>query len=100
MNIVLDKKSENFAQLSLRIDHEDYAPQVEKEIDKYRKQASIKGFRQGKVPRSVIINMTGERLLADVLNDVLSSAINNYIEEEALEVIGYPILLRLSKPLT
>ena len=91
MNIVLDKKSENFAQLSLRIDHEDYAPQVEKEIDKYRKQASIKGFRQGKVPRSVIINMTGERLLADILNDVLSSAINKYIEEEALEVIGYPI---------
>ena len=71
MNIVLDKKSDNFAHLSLRVDHEDYASRVEKEIDKYRKQASIKGFRQGKVPRSVIINMTGERLLADALNCLL-----------------------------
>lgn len=91
MNIVLDKKSDNLAHLSLRIDREDYAPKVEKEIDKYRKQASIKGFRQGKVPRSVIINMTGERLLADTLNEVLSTSINQYIEEQSLDVIGYPI---------
>ena len=41
MNIVLDKKSDNFAHLSLRVDHEDYASRVEKEIDKYRKEASI-----------------------------------------------------------
>ena len=56
MNIVLDKKSDNLAHLSLRIDREDYAPKVEKEIDKYRKQASIKGFAKEKFhDRSLLI---------------------------------------------
>ncbi len=91
MNITLDKSSTTEASLKIALTPEDYQPQVDKKIKEYTKQANIKGFRPGKVPASVIQRLYGKSILVDEVNETLSKAVNDYLRESKLLVVGDPM---------
>jgi trigger factor len=91
MNISKENIDELNAVVKVKLGPEDYSDKVEQALRKYQKQASIPGFRQGKVPASMVRKMYGKSLLADELNRILSDSLYKYIQENKIEVLGNPL---------
>ena len=77
--------------LTVKIDKGDYEQQFRQELEKYRKQAHLKGFRKGKTPASVVRKFYGKPILGDILEKLLQKSLGDFITSENLEVLGYPI---------
>jgi len=91
MNISQEKKDSLNAVIKINIDTEDYQARVEKAIKEQAKKAAIPGFRKGMVPSSHIKRMYGKSILVDEINNLLSDTLNNYLNEQQLEVLGQPL---------
>jgi trigger factor len=91
MEVLLEKNSPTLASLKVTLTKEDYQPKVDKVIKDYSKKANLKGFRPGKVPSHVIQRMYGKSILVDEVNNLLSTAVSNYIRENKLQVVGDPV---------
>ena len=91
MDISLDKKSSTEALIKVKLNESDYQPNVEEKVRDYAKKANIKGFRPGKVPTGLIKKMYGKSIVVEEVNNVLSKSINNYIQENKIQLIGEPL---------
>jgi trigger factor len=91
MNITQEKIDNLNAVVKININPEDYQPRVDKAIKDHAKKAKIPGFRAGMVPASHIKRMYGKSILVDEINNLLSDSLNNYINEQQLEVLGQPL---------
>jgi trigger factor len=91
MNISQEKIDNLNAVLKVNLNPEDYNPRVEKAIKEQAKKAKIPGFRPGMVPPSHIKRMYGKSILVDEVNNLLSDTLNNYINDQQLEVLGQPL---------
>ena len=78
-------------ELTLAVTSEDYAESRKKKLNDYRRKAEFKGFRKGMVPMSLVEKMYGQSALVDSVNDVISTALNNFIQENNLRVLGEPL---------
>jgi trigger factor len=94
MNISLEKSTNVNARLVVSIVEADYKPQVDKTLKDYRKKASIKGFRPGMVPAQLIQKMYGKSLLIDEINQMLGKAVQEYIRDNNLSIVGDPMPAR------
>ncbi len=79
------------ATITIDISTADYLPKFEERIKKACKEATIKGFRPGQVPKDLIKKMYGDELLADVLQNQVWDSMNGYLESEKLNTFGSPI---------
>ena len=91
MNIEQNKIDDLNLELTLSVVKEDYADKKVAKLKEHRKHAEIKGFRKGMVPMSLIEKMYGQASLVDAVNDVISSALNDFINENKLNVVGEPL---------
>ena len=91
MNISQEKIDNLNAVVTINIKPEDYQSRVDKAIKDHAKKAKIPGFRPGMVPPSHIKKMYGKSILVDEVNNLLSDTLNNYINEQQLEVLGQPL---------
>ncbi|MVN89883.1 trigger factor [Mucilaginibacter aquatilis] len=91
MNISQEKKDNLNAVIKININAEDYQARVDKAIKDQAKKAQIPGFRKGMVPPSHVKRMYGKSILVDEINNLLSDTLNNYLNEEKLEVLGQPL---------
>ena len=78
-------------ELTLSVAKEDYAEAKKKRLNEFRKKAEIKGFRKGMVPASLVEKMYGQQALGESVNDVIAEALNNFIQENNLKVLGEPL---------
>lgn len=88
MNIVKNQIDELNIQLTVTVAHDDYAEAEKKELQRCKRTAEFKGFRKGMVPMSLIEKVYGERVLGEVVNKVLSDAINNFVKENNIKMVG------------
>jgi trigger factor len=94
MNITLDRNDEQLTGLlTVHLTEADYAPSVESQLKEASKRAQVKGFRPGKVPASLVKKMYGKGILADELNKVLGKAVDGYIKENNIKLLGEPLPL-------
>lgn len=91
MNITQEKINKLNSVLTVKIQPDDYRERVEKAIKSQAKKAKLPGFRPGMVPSSHIKRMYGKSILVDEINNLLSDTLNNYINENKLEVLGQPL---------
>jgi len=91
MNISQEKIDNLNAVVTINIKPEDYQPRVDKAIKDHAKKAKIPGFRPGLVPPSHIKKLYGKSILVDEVNNLLSDTLNNYIDEQKLQVLGQPL---------
>jgi trigger factor len=91
LEITLDKKGTTEGLIKIKLNEGDYQPHVEEKVKDYARKATIKGFRQGKVPTGVIKKMFGKSILVEEINQLLSSKISDYIKENNLKILGEPI---------
>jgi trigger factor len=91
MNITQEKIDNLNSVVTVSIKPEDYRERVEKAIKTQAKKAKIPGFRPGMVPPSHIKRMYGKSILVDEINNLLSDTLNNYINDNNLQVLGQPL---------
>ena len=78
-------------ELTLEIAPEDYEEAVRKRLAERRRNAEFKGFRKGMAPASLIKRVYGEQALAEAVNEVISTSLDNYITENKLHLLGEPL---------
>ncbi|EKD30685.1 MAG: hypothetical protein ACD_77C00488G0004 [uncultured bacterium] len=91
MNVTQKNAEDLTLIVTLNVGKEDYAPKVKKILGDYRKNADIKGFRKGMAPISIIEKMHGRAALVDSVNGLISDGLNNYINDNKLNIIGEPL---------
>ena len=91
MNTTQTAKGEQLISIQINVLKEDYEPEVKKELNKLKQKAQIPGFRPGMVPFGMIKKMYGAQATIEVLNTLVSETLNNYIIENKLDLIGYPL---------
>ncbi|MBS1486511.1 MAG: trigger factor [Bacteroidetes bacterium] len=91
MNITLDKKSATDGLIKIQLSESDYQKKVEEKVKDYSRKATIKGFRQGKVPTGVIKKMFGRDILVEEVNHLISHSVTDYIRDNKLRVLGDPM---------
>ena len=79
------------AVLTVVVKEEDYSGKVQKILTDYRKTANIPGFRKGHVPMGMVKKQYGKAVLVDEVNKLLQDALNKYLTEEKLDVLGQPL---------
>lgn len=91
MNITQENPDDLNAIVTIEIQPEDYSEEVQKVLDRYRKQMNLQGFRPGKVPFSVAKKMYGKAVLAEELNKLLSEQLQKHITDNELRLLGQPL---------
>lgn len=91
MNITRENIDALNAVVKVDITKEDYSDKVDKILTDYRKTANIPGFRKGHVPMGMVKKQYGKAVLVDEVNKLLQEALNKYLTEEKLDVLGQPL---------
>jgi len=91
MNITKEESGNLTALVHINLKEEDYIEKVNQQLKTYRKEAKMPGFRPGMVPMGMIKRMYGKAVLADEVNKSISDALNNYIQENKINVLGNPL---------
>lgn len=91
MNIHRENIDDLNATITINVEEQDYSGKVEEALKDYRKKASIKGFRPGKVPMGMIRKMYFKPVLVDEINRLVSEKLMEYIHEEKLAILGEPL---------
>jgi trigger factor len=77
--------------VSFHFAKEDYSEERKKVLNRFRRNADIKGFRKGMAPASLIEKIHGGEALVEAINILISENLNKYIEENKLTIIGEPL---------
>ena len=91
MNITQEESGKLTALVHINLKEEDYIEKVNQQLKKYRRDARMPGFRPGMVPMGMIKKMYGKAVLADEVNKTVSDALNNYLYENKISVLGNPL---------
>lgn len=91
MNITRENIDTLNAVVKVDITKADYSDKVDKILSDYRKTANIPGFRKGHVPMGMVKKQYGKAVLVDEVNKLLQDALNKYLTEEKLDVLGNPL---------
>ncbi|MCB0804538.1 MAG: trigger factor [Bacteroidales bacterium] len=91
MNISKESTGDLSATIKIEVADQDYGEQVEKSLRELQKKTSLKGFRPGKVPFGLVKKMYEKSAKAEEVNKLISDKLNNYIRDEKLDILGYPI---------
>ena len=91
MNITRENIDALNAVVKVDITKGDYSDKVDKILSDYRKTANIPGFRKGHVPMGMVKKQYGKAVLIDEVNKLLQDALNKYLTEEKLDVLGNPL---------
>lgn len=91
MNITKEAVNDLNVIIHINLKEEDYIGEVNSQLADYRKKASIPGFRPGKVPMGMVKKMYGKSVMVEAVNKKVSEGLNNYIIENKLNVLGYPL---------
>lgn len=79
------------AVLTITLERSDLESRFHAGIEKYRKQANMKGFRKGKMPLSLLRKMYGKSVLAELANELLQKELNDFLSNSGIEILGNPI---------
>ena len=91
MNVTATKHDDVSALLTVTLDKADYKDKVEKQLLNFAKNAQVPGFRKGKVPLSMVRKQYEAGIAFEEINKQVSDALNNYINENKLRLVGQPV---------
>jgi trigger factor len=78
--------------LHIEIPEADVVRELDKAYNELKQRAKVKGFRPGKVPRSVVVRLFKKDVHADVTSKLIQSSFMDAVKETALKIVGTPQL--------
>lgn len=91
MKVTAQNHDDVSALLTVTLEKSDYKEKVEKQLINYAKNAQVPGFRKGKVPLSMVKKQYEAGIAFEEINRQVSDALNNYVNENKLRLVGQPI---------
>jgi trigger factor len=91
MNVTQTNHDEVSALLTVTLNKSDYKDKVEKQLINYAKNATVPGFRKGKVPLSMVKKQYEAGIAFEEINKQISDAINGYVNDNKLKLVGQPV---------
>jgi trigger factor len=91
MNIRKEQVDALNAVITVAITKDDYKAKVDKVLQDYKKNASIKGFRKGALPMGQVQKQYGKTVLLEEVNKLLQASLNDYLAKEKLDLLGNPL---------
>jgi len=91
MNIIRENIDDLNAILKITLEPADYLSRVENTLIDYRKKVKLDGFRPGKVPAGLVKKIYGKAVQIDEVQNVLGEALNNYLKENNIRILGEPM---------
>lgn len=91
MNVTLSKTSDVSGKLIVDVTENDYSDKVNSELKKIQKTVTVPGFRKGAVPMSQVKRRYEKAVKSDVINEEVYKAVNDYLREEKLNILGSPM---------
>jgi trigger factor len=90
---------EDISPVEKRVDFEvpwrEVAPKLEKAYDQLRRESKLKGFRPGKVPRSIIEKLYKPQVEDDVARELIEQSIGQAITENQIQPVAPPTVDKL-----
>ena len=97
MNVTLEKNGNVNGVVTISFKEEDYQSDVKKELARIGREHPLKGFRPGHVPAALLKKHYGNEVLVNVIDRKVSKALNDYIQENKIDVLGEPMLSKDTK---
>ncbi len=88
MKVSVSDWSETQKKVTVEIPPERVQPQVERVYRDFSAKVRIKGFRQGKVPRSVIKGFYGKQIEAEVAQDLIDKTFSEALESQHIKPLA------------
>ena len=76
--------------LSVIVDKKTIQNKMDERLNELQKEVSLKGFRTGKVPTSVIKSQFGKSIYGEVIDKILRETSTKAIEEKKIKAAGQP----------
>ena len=76
--------------LSVVVDKKTIQNKMDERLNELQKEVTLKGFRTGKVPPSVIKNQFGKSIYGEVIDKILRETSAKAIEEKKIKIAGQP----------
>ncbi len=78
--------------IEVEIPVEDIAAQVDKKVAKYSREASVPGFRKGKVPTTLIRTRFGDSIRGEVVEKLMNNAYRDACIENKINPVSDPVI--------
>ncbi len=91
MEITRENTGELTATIKMVISATDHNDSVTKILKDYQRKANVPGFRPGHVPFGMIKKLYGGAVFAEEVNKLVSGKLQQYIEDEKLDILGQPL---------
>lgn len=95
MQITIEDISPVEKRVEFEVPWRDVAPKLEQAYDKLRRDARLKGFRPGKVPRTIIEKMYKPQVEDDVARELIEQSLGQAITENQIHPVAPPTVDRL-----
>jgi trigger factor len=92
MQSQVDQISKVLVELKVEVPWERVSKGLEDAYRVLQRQAHVRGFRKGKVPRHVVKNLMGKRVKEDVASTLVQEGLTEAIKEHSLDIVAVPEL--------
>ncbi len=96
MKVELKEVDNLTRELSIAIDAAQVNSEMEKKFIEVRSKVTLKGFRKGKAPMTVVKSMYAEQVKADVVDELIQSTYPEAVRENSLKVASRPMVTNLN----
>ncbi|MFP4533709.1 MAG: trigger factor [Desulfobacterales bacterium] len=90
MDVTVEDISSVKKKLHIEVPREEVAKELDSAYDNLKKNARIKGYRPGKVPRSVLERKFQKDVHSEVMQNLIQNTIFDAIKEKNLPILGTP----------
>ncbi len=95
MSVLLETKSGLKRRLQITVDAQKMTASYDSKLGEHARKANFKGFRPGKVPKTVVQRYYGEALRQQVREEFVQSSFESALETEGLRLAGQPEIANL-----
>ena len=81
MSVEIKETSATVRTIEIAIPQDDLKAPFEKKLSQYKKQVALKGFRQGQVPKNMILKQFGESIRHEVVDEVINKLIQDELKK-------------------
>jgi trigger factor len=90
MQISIDQAEGLERTVNIQLAAEDIQPKVDEKITELGKEVRLKGFRQGRVPKKILIQRFGQHARQEVLGELMQDSIEKAINDNEFELAAAP----------
>jgi trigger factor len=90
MQVNVEELNSTRRKLAVEVPVEDVKAELDRAFGRLQRQATLKGFRPGRAPRSVVEKLFGDQVRADVLSHLIEHSYSDAVKQAGLQPVGAP----------